>query len=29
MYDFEYVGIIDLPKEFGKQEMYQINIPAR
>jgi class 3 adenylate cyclase/tetratricopeptide (TPR) repeat protein len=28
MYDFEYVGIIDLPKEFGKQEMYQINIPA-
>ncbi len=29
MYDFEYVGIIDLPKEFGKQEMYQINIPSR
>ena len=29
MYDFEYVGIIDLPKEFGKQEMYQINFPAR
>ncbi len=29
MYDFEYVGIIDLPKEFGKQEMYQINMPSR
>jgi class 3 adenylate cyclase/tetratricopeptide (TPR) repeat protein len=28
MYDFEYVGIIDLPKEFGKQEMYRVNIPA-
>ena len=27
-YEFEYVGIIDLPKEFGKQEMYRINIPA-
>lgn len=26
MYGFEYVGIIDLPKEFGKQEMYRINI---
>ena len=28
MYDFEYVGIIDLPKEFGKQEMYRINVPS-
>ena len=25
-YEFEYVGIIDLPKEFGKQEMYRINV---
>jgi class 3 adenylate cyclase/tetratricopeptide (TPR) repeat protein len=28
IYDFEYVGIVDLPKEFGKQEMYRINVPS-